>query len=94
MEDSHSNAVESTRKVQTQSHTPDKLLSLLSDTATYIGDIEAVGGLEKASKESLDNDFQTISELLTNAIAKGIKVEDANHLEITESPIRLVFSTF
>jgi len=77
-------------KVLTQSHAPDKLLSLLFDTASYIGNIEAVGGLDQAYKESLDNDFQTISGLLTDAVAKGITVEDANHLEITESPIRYV----
>jgi len=85
MENSHSNAVDSLGKVLPQSN---NLLSLLSDTATYICDIEVVGGLDQASKESLNNDFQTISNLLTDAVAKGITVEDANHLEITESPIR------
>lgn len=79
--DSHANAAESW---------PDRLLSLLSDAATYIGNIGAVSGLEKASKESLDNDFQTINGLLTDAVAKGITVEDADRLEISESPIRSV----
>lgn len=71
-------------------HTPDKLLSLLSTTSVYIGNIKTTNNAEAILKESLESDFRTINDLLTNAVTEGVTVDKAEQLQLLESPIRSV----
>ena len=73
-------------------HAPDKLLALLSTTSTHIGNIEASSDAEALLKESLVSNFKTINDLLTDAITKGVSIEKAGELQLSESPIRLAKS--
>lgn len=70
------------------SHTPDKLLSLLSATSLYIDNIVTSNDAEALLKESLESNFKTINDLLTDAVTGGVTTEKAGELQLSESPIR------
>ena len=70
-------------------HTPDKLLSLLSTTSTYICNIKASNDADVILKDSLKSDFKTINDVLTNVVTGGTSVDKAEELQLSDSPIRL-----
>lgn len=69
-------------------HTADKLLSLLSTTCAYIGNIETSTDAEMLLKESLESNFKTINDVLTDAVTRGVSMEKPGELHLSESPIR------
>ena len=70
------------------SHTPDKLLSLLSTTSMYICKIEARNDADVLLKDALKRDFNTINDLLTDAITGGVTIDETKKLQLSDSPIR------
>ena len=69
-------------------HTPDKILSLLSTSSTYISNIETSTDAEAMLKDALESNFRTINDVLRDAIAKGVSTDKAGELQLSESPIR------
>ena len=73
----------------TDAHTPDKLLSVLKTTSVYICNIETSNDGDALLKDSLKSDFKTINDLLIDAVTRGISVDKAEELQLSDSPIRL-----
>ena len=88
MEDSLGVGIGLKNESPADSHSPDKLLSLLSTTSMYICNIETSNDADALLKDALNRDFKTINDLLTDAVTGRVSIDEAKRLQLSDSPIR------